>query len=136
MKSRAQWRIGLILAGIIAVSGLTGTLLGHGLARRQFETRSDPASWNEHVSREFDRVVKPSPDQAAKIQARLDQAVRELQAIRLDTIQRSTNIIWRLVAEVEQELNPEQQRAFEAMKPKPSDLTLDVLKVKPSTENR
>lgn len=56
--------------------------------------------------------------------------MRELQAIRLETVAHSTNVIWRLVAEIEQELTPEQRRAFEATKPTPSDLTLDVLKVK------
>jgi len=62
--------------------------------------------------------------------------VRELQAIRLETVAHSTNVIWRLVAEIEQELTPEQRRAFEATKPTPSDLTLDVLKVKPRTGER
>jgi len=89
------------------------------------------SNWNEHVTREFDRVVRPTPDQGARIQQHLDKAVRELQAIRLETIGRSTNVIWRLVAEVEQELTPEQRKAFDTMKPKPADLTLDVLKVKP-----
>lgn len=119
----------LCLAGIILAAALSGALLGHRVARRQFETRSNPEKWNAHVAREFDRIVKPTPAQSTVIQAHLDRAVRELQAIRLDTIARSTNVIWRLVTEVERELAPEQRRAFEAMKPKPADLTLDVLKV-------
>lgn len=130
MKPLRHWKLLLGLAALVAGSALGGALLGHGFARRQFEARSDPANWNEHVAREFDRIVKPNPDQATRIQAHLEKAVRDLQAIRLETIGRSTNVIWRLVAEVEQELTPEQQKAFEAMKPKPSDLTLDVLKVK------
>ena len=126
-----HWKIALCLLAIILASGLAGALMGHRIARRQLEARNDPANWNEHVGREFDRVVKPNPEQGVRIQAHLDRAVRELQAIRRDTVARSTNVIWRLVAEVEQELTPEQRQAFEAMKPKPSDLTLDVLKVKP-----
>jgi hypothetical protein len=126
-----HWKIALCLLAIILASGLAGALMGHRIARRQLEARNDPANWNEHVGREFDRVVKPNPEQGARIQAHLDRAVRELQAIRRDTVARSTNVIWRLVAEVEQELTPKQRQAFEAMKPKPSDLTLDVLKVKP-----
>ena len=131
MNLTRHWKILLALATIIVGSGLAGALIGHGLARHQFETRSDPTSWNEHVSREFDRVVKPDPEQAARIQQHLDKAVRELQAIRMQTIKQSTNVIWRLVAEVDQELTPEQRKAFTTMKPKPADLTLDVLKVKP-----
>ncbi len=126
-----HWKIILALAAVVVVSGLTGILLGHGLARRHFNARNDPANWNEHVSAEFDRVVKPTPEQSARIQAHLDKAVRELQGIRLETIAHSTNVIWRLVADVERELTPDQLKAFEVMKPKPSDLTIDVLNVQP-----
>jgi hypothetical protein len=131
MNSQRHWKIVVTLTALIAGSGLAGALLGHGVARHQFEALSDPANWNEHVSREFDRVVRPTPEQGARIQQQLEKAVRELQVIRRETIARSTNVIWRLVAEVEQELTPEQRKAFETMKPKPADLTLDVLKVKP-----
>jgi hypothetical protein len=134
MNFLRHWRIILLLAALMAGSGLVGGLLGHRLARRHLEARNDPATWNEHVSREFDRVVKPTPEQGARIQAHLDRAVGELQAIRLETIARSTNVIWRLVAEVEQELTPEQRQAFEVMKPTPSQLTLDLLEVKPRAD--
>jgi hypothetical protein len=130
MNSRRHGKIVLALCALIAGSGLTGGLIGHGVARHEFEALSDPANWNEHVSREFDRLVKPTPEQGTRIQVHLNKAVRELQEIRRETIGRSTNVIWRLVAEVEQELNPEQRKAFETLKPKPADLTLDLLKVK------
>jgi hypothetical protein len=131
MKWVRHWRIAFCLVALVIVSGLVGALLGHRVARRQVEVRNDPVSWNEHVAHTFDRIVKPDPEQGARIQAHLDGAVRELQAIRLETIARSTNVIWRLVGEVEKELTPEQRKAFDTMKPKPADLTLDVLKVKP-----
>jgi Zn-dependent oligopeptidase len=133
MRLFEHWKIILGLTAVILASGLSGSLLGHGLARRQFNTRNDPASWNEHVSSEFDRVVKPTPEQATKIQAHLEKAVRQLQVIRMETIGRSTNVIWQLVAEVEQELTPEQREAFEVMKPKASDMTIDLLNVKPQS---
>jgi hypothetical protein len=136
MSLLRHWKIASGLAAIVAISGLAGGLIGHGVARRQFEVRNDPANWNEHVSRKFDRVVKPTAEQGRKIQAHLDKAVEELQAIRLETIARSTNVIWRLVSEVDQELTPEQRKSFEAMKPKASDLTLDLLKVKPPAKDK
>ena len=133
MKWVPHWKIALCLAALATVSGLAGALVGHRVARRQLEARNDPVSWNEHVSRTFDRIVKPNPEQGALIQVHLDRAVRALQAIRLETIARSTNVIWQLVGEVEKELTPEQRKAFDTMKPKPADLTLDVLKVKPQS---
>ena len=78
------------------------------------------------------RVEKGLPRQAATVSTSFMPWGRE--AIRLETIARSTNVIWRLVSQVEEELTPEQRRAFEAMKPKASELTLDVLKVKPAAE--
>ena len=79
----------------------------------------------------FLKSMNVDTEDDTRIQAELDKAVRELQAIRLETIARSTNVIWKLVANVEQQLTPEQRRAFEVMKPKPDDLTLDVLNVNP-----
>ena len=69
-------------------------------------------------------------------QAHLDKAVRELQVIRMETIARSTNVISRLVAEVDQELTPEQKKAFEAMRPKSEEITLNLLNVKPPKDSK
>ena len=131
MNPLRSWKTGLCLLGIILATSLSGGLVGHRIARRQLDARNNPENWNEHVSREFDRLVKPTPEQDIRIQAHLDRAVRELQAIRMETIARSTNVIDRLIAEVDKELTPEQRQAFEAMKPKPSDMTLDLLNVEP-----
>ena len=133
MNPLRSGKTGLCLVGIIVATSLSGGLIGHLIARRQLDARNNPENWNEHVAREFERLVKPSPEQGARIQAHLDQAVRELQAIRMETIARSTNVIGRLIVEVEKELTPAQQQAFEAMKPKPADMTLDLLNVEPKS---
>lgn len=129
MNPLRSWKAGLCLLGLILATSLSGALIGHRIARCQLDARNDPETWNKHVALEFDHLVKPTPAQGAVIQAHLDRAVRELQAIRMETIARSTNVIGRLILEVEKELTPEQRQAFEAMKPKPADLTLDLLNV-------
>jgi len=134
MNRLPSWVSTTCLIAALAVSGLSGVLIGHRMARRQYEVHNDPEAWNVHVAREFDRIVKPTAAQAPIIQAHLDRAVLELQSIRRDTIDRSTNVIWRLVTSVERELTPGQKVAFEAMKPQPADLTLDVLRVGPARE--
>ena len=131
MKLLSHPKMVFSLTALMLVCGLAGFLIGHLVARKQIEVRNDPGAWNEHVAREFDRIVQPTPEQSRRIQPFLDQAVKELQDIRLDTIARSTNVIWRLIAEVEKELTPEQLKAFEHMKPRPADLTLDLLRVEP-----
>jgi hypothetical protein len=134
MNLRRYRLVLLCLASLSLVSALAGGLIGHRIARRQLEARNNPENWNEHVVQEFDRVVQPTPEQAPKIQAHLDRAVQDLLVIRAETIARTTNVIWRLVAEVEQELTPEQRQAFQVMKPRPGELGLDMLKVRPKAD--
>ena len=56
MKLLRHWKILSGLLGLVLVSGLTGALIGQRAARQQLEARNDPATWNEHVAREFDRL--------------------------------------------------------------------------------
>jgi len=128
---KKQGRIVLDLVALALVSALVGGLVGRRWARTELDARNNPQTWNEHVLREFDRVVKPTPEQQPRLQAHLDRAVRELQAIRSETVARSTNVIGRLVNAVEGELTPEQRQAFQVMKPKPGELDLDVLNTSP-----
>ena len=120
-------RVFLGLATLALVCGVIGGVIGWRAARKEFESRNNPQTWNEHVSKEFNRLVKPTEEQGPRVKAHLDRAVLDLQAIRRETLTKSTNVIWRLVSEVEAELSPEQKKAFEAMKPKPGELDLDVL---------
>jgi hypothetical protein len=132
MNRFPSWiKIACLVGSLLAVA-LSGGLIGHRLARTQMEARNNPQTWNEQVTREFERLVQPTPDQGPRIQAHLDAAVRELQAIRLDTIARSRGVINQLIVLVEAELTPQQRRAFEAMKPQPAELNLDVLHLPPA----
>lgn len=125
-------RIAVPILALILVSGLAGARIGKHAARKELARRDNPESWHEAAMRTFDRTVQPTEAQRAQLQAHLDDAVRELKAIRAETIARSSNVIWKLVADVEKELTPQQRAAFEQMKPKPDDLqTLDLLQVEP-----
>ncbi|HOW68888.1 MAG TPA: hypothetical protein P5186_15325 [Candidatus Paceibacterota bacterium] len=130
MNRSILWKIGVGLFVLALVCGLAGGLLGFRLARAQWEQRNNPDHWNEEAMRTFDRTVNPTPEQRQVIGAYLDAAVEELKNIRADTIARSTNVIWRLVDQVERELTPEQREAFDKMKPKQEELrNLDLLDV-------
>ncbi len=131
MNFRRCGLISVCLVILVLVSGGAGGLIGHRIARCRLETRNNPENWNEHVSQEFQRIVKPTPEQVPKIQAHLDRAIHDLVLIRSQTIVLTTNVIWRLVADVDRELTPEQRKAFEVMKPRPADVSIDMLKVGP-----
>jgi hypothetical protein len=130
VNSRVHWRVYAYLLSCAAIIFVAGMLLGHWIARRQLEALRDVESWRERVGSKFNQTVHPEPEQTARIKAHMDRAVQDLQAISFDAVVRSTNVIWRLVGEVDKELTPEQRRAFEAMKPKPGEITLDMVKFK------
>ena len=73
------------LLAIVLMSGSAGFMIGHKVAWSEMARRNNLENWNEHVAREFDRIVKPSAEQDTRIQAHLDRAVRELEEIRLQT---------------------------------------------------
>lgn len=137
MNARNSWKIIVCLLALILVSGAAGTLVGRRWARADMARRDNPETWNEAALRTFERTVKPTAEQRPQIEASLAAAIEELKAIRADTILRSSNVIWRLVAEVERRLTPEQREAFQAMKPRQQDLsTLDVLQIESSKPPR
>lgn len=130
MKKSRYWIIAVCLLALAVVSGLVGGFIGTRIARNRLEQRDNPESWNESAMHTFDRTVNPTPEQRVKIKAYLDKAVEDLKAIRADTIARSTNVVWRLVGQVEKELTPEQAAAFAKMKPSQQDVsTLELLRL-------
>ncbi len=132
MNLRSTWKITACLLALILASSTAGALLGRRWTRNELAQRDNPESWNQAAMRTFERTVRPTPEQRPKIEAALTSAVEELKRIRAETITRSTNVIWRLIGEVERELTPEQRQAFEAMKPHHDELrSLDVLQVSP-----
>lgn len=136
MKPLTSLKIALCLAALILASGMVGERIGRRAARAELARRDNPETWNEAAMRRFDSTVQPTEEQRVRLQKLLDDAVREMKAIRADTIARSTNVIWRLVAEVEKDLTPEQRKAFDTMKPQPGDLqTLDLLHVDSSAKH-
>lgn len=100
MKRGRTLKIVACLVALVIVSGLAGALMGRRLARVELERRDNPETWNETAMRTFERTVRPTPEQREKIQVCLDGAIEELKTIRSDTIARSTNVIWHLVAQV------------------------------------
>jgi hypothetical protein len=130
MNRTGYWKTTACLLGLILVSGLLGGLLGRRYAQIECARRSDPSHWNESAMRALDRTVRPTPTQREKLQQDLDAAVEQLKAIRADTIARSSQVMRRLVEQVEKELTPEQRIAFKRMEPRESDLSnLNLLNV-------
>lgn len=132
MNARYHGTILASLAGVTLLGGLAGGFVGHRLGRQAMQARSDPESWHTRASRHFEQVVHPTPEQSEKLEGHLVTALAELKAIRLEALNRSTEVIDRLVVKVEAELTPEQRVAFDRIKPRREDLMPDVLKIERS----
>ena len=127
MNARRGLAIVLVLFGLALASAAAGGLIGYRLGRQSMADRADPVAWHQRAIRRFDEVVHPTPEQGARVSAHLDAALAELRTIRGEAVQRTTAVIDRLVAQVEAELTPEQRTAFQQLKPKREDVTLDTL---------
>lgn len=128
MNRRNPLLIVAALAGIAIVSGFAGGAIGFRLGREAARDRANPETWHERASRRFEEIVRPTPDQAPRLDAHLQAALAELRDIRRDTIARSAAVIDRLVTRVEAELTPEQKAAFEKLKPRREEVGLEFLK--------
>lgn len=129
MNARKHGIIVGSLLGIAVVGGLAGGAVGYRLGRQSMRQESDPETWHERAARRFEEVVRPTAEQAPKLDAHLQKALAELKALRLETIERSAATIDRLVSAVEAELTPEQKGAFEQMKPRRGEMNLELLEV-------
>lgn len=128
---KPTWKIATLLAAIVLLSGFAGYYLGFQVAKAKARARSNPETWNVSAMRTLERKLKLAPAQHEKVQAILDGGVDELRGIRIDTIAKSNRVLERLVAEVGQELTPEQRVEFAKLKAERIQANLDMLKVEP-----
>lgn len=128
MNARKHGTILVSLAGIGLLCGLAGGSVGFRLGRQNMQERADPETWHQRASRRFEETVKPTPEQATRLDAHLQEALAELKRIRGEALTRSTEVIDRLVRQVEAELTPDQKAAFDRIKPHRDELMHDVMK--------
>jgi phosphomannomutase len=121
----------VVLLGIVLASGYAGARFGYDKAKRDMRARHNPEQWNERAMRGIEEGLKLSPEQRQKIQRLIDAAVDDMKVVRVETVERTTGIVKKLVVDVENELTEEQRVKFSKMKPKQSDMSLDLLKVEP-----
>jgi hypothetical protein len=61
----------------------------------------------------------------------MDRAIGKFTGIRQQALAEAGEVVKELVAEVEASLTPEQRQEFAKMKPGPTNITLDLLRVEP-----
>jgi hypothetical protein len=59
------------------------------------------------------RAARLSPEQSAKIRPRVEAAVKQMQSIQVQSMQQGSDALDAALAEIEPELNPDQQKRME-----------------------
>ncbi|MFA6544670.1 MAG: hypothetical protein WCS99_09615 [Limisphaerales bacterium] len=125
-----HWKIALGLAALVAVSGYAGVRLGLSFARRH-DNRASAETWHESAIRSLNARVKLTPPQQELARQAMDRAIGKFTGIRQQALAEAGEVVKELVAEVEAGLTPEQRQEFAKMKPGPTNITLDLLRVEP-----
>ena len=111
----SSWKLVLVFAILFLMGGLSGSVITYAVLRRQLSpnpTRNFHA-WTEHLMQRLQRIGKLTPEQAARVRPRVEAAVKQMQAIQIQAMLQATDAFDAALAELETELNPDQQKRLE-----------------------
>ncbi len=132
MKFTGNRKVILQLGTIIVLSLLIGGFIGFRVTIHLLKKKANPEQWNISVMHHLERRLKLTPDQTVRVQADIDRAVDDMKGIRVETIAKTSQVIERLVADVEKEMvTPEQKAEFAKIKKERHDASLELLLVEP-----
>ena len=110
-----SWKLALVFAVLFLTGGLSGSVITYSVLRRQAfpnPTRNFH-TWTENLMQKIQRTVKLTPEQSAKIRPRVEAAVKQMQSIQIQAMQQGSDALDAALAEMEPELNPDQQKRLE-----------------------
>ena len=111
----SSWKLVLVFAVLFLMGGLSGSVITYAVLRRQMPanpTRNYHA-WTENLMQRLQRIGKLTPEQTARIRPRVESAVKQMQAIQIQAMLQATDAFDAALAEIETELNPDQQKRLE-----------------------
>jgi hypothetical protein len=111
----SSWKLILVFAVLFLTGGLSGSVITYSVLRRQ--TLPNPTrsfhSWTENLMEKIERIARLTPEQSAKIRPRVEAAVKQMQSIQVQAMQQGSDALDAALAEIEPELNPDQQKRLE-----------------------
>jgi hypothetical protein len=111
----SSWKLVLVFAVLFLTGGLSGSVITYSVLRRQ--TFPNPTrsfhSWTENLMQKIQRIARLTPEQSAKIRPRVEAAVKQMQSIQVQAMQQGSDALDAALAEIEPELNPDQQKRLE-----------------------
>lgn len=110
-----RWKLTLVFAVLFVMGGLSGSVITYAVLRRQMPpnpTRNFH-TWTENLMQRLQRAAKLTPEQVARIRPRVESAAKQMQAIQIQAMLQGSDAFDAALAEIETELNPEQQKQLE-----------------------
>ena len=124
-----HWKIVIALLAIVLLSGYGGGIVGYRFAKEQARRRSNPEAWNVIAMRLLESRLKLTPSQVEKVHAVMDANVVDLTAVREETIGKTNVILNRMIAQIDQELTPEQAAELLKLRTERKPVPLEMLNV-------
>ena len=111
----SSWKLIAVFAVLFLTGGVSGSLITYSVVRKQAlpnPTRT-VHTWTESLMQKLEHAGRLTPEQSAKIQPRVETAVKQMKSIQLQAMQQGSDVLDAALAEIETGLNPDQQRRLE-----------------------
>jgi hypothetical protein len=111
----SSWKLALVFAVLFLTGGLSGSVITYSVLRKQplpNPTRNF-RTWTENLMEKLQRIGRLTPEQVTKIRPRVEAAVKQMQSIQIQAMQQGSDALDAALAEIEPELNPDQQKRLE-----------------------
>jgi hypothetical protein len=111
----SSWKLALVFAVLFLTGGPSGSVITYSVLRKQplpNPTRNF-RTWTENLMEKLQRIGRLTPEQVTKIRPRVEAAVKQMQSIQIQAMQQGSDALDAALAEIEPELNPDQQKRLE-----------------------
>jgi hypothetical protein len=111
----SSWKLVAVFAVLFLTGGVSGSLITYSVVRKQAipNPTRNVRTWTENLMQKLKRAGRLTPEQCAKIQPRVEAAVKQMQSIQIRSMQQGSDALDAALAEIETGLNPDQQQRLE-----------------------
>jgi hypothetical protein len=111
----SSWKLVAVFAVLFLTGGVSGSLITYSIVRKQAMPNPTRTvhTWTESLMQKLERAGRLTPEQSAKIQPRVETAVKQMKSIQLQSMQQGSDVLDAALAEIETGLNPDQQKRLE-----------------------
>ena len=111
----SSWKLVAVFAVLFLTGGVSGSLITYSVVRKQAMPNPTRTvhTWTESLMQKLEHAGRLTPEQSAKIQPRVETAVKQMKSIQLQAMQQGSDVLDAALAEIETGLNPDQQKRLE-----------------------